>query len=96
MKDAYGATWEYFINEKHPFSSCYFYELIPYFAKYKPLHKIYTIKDRNQLYQLTPIRNKICHMKMLDQQEYTDLKKCHLLVVRSFEIKTYRKKIVRT
>jgi hypothetical protein len=96
MKIAYGATWEYSINEKHPFSSCYFHELIPYFAKYKPLHKIYTIEERNQLYQLTSIRNKICHMKMLDQQEYTHLKKCHLLVVRIFEIKIYRKEKVKT
>ncbi len=83
MQAEYGIAWEHLVKEKHRFATCYYHELIPYFAKYSPLQKIFTEKERKQLYQLTPIRNKICHMKKLNPNDYNFLKECHLLVKRT-------------
>jgi hypothetical protein len=93
MNISYGRAWEHRVYEKHPFTSCYFHELIPYFVKYPPLQEIFTTDERRQLYQLTPIRNKICHMKLLDQQEYALLERCHLLIKRIVKEKTKGKKM---
>ncbi|WP_091587705.1 hypothetical protein [Alteribacillus bidgolensis] len=77
---AYGTAWEHRTQEKHAFATCYYHELIPYFAKYPPLQKFFTEMERKQLYQLTPIRNKICHMKNLKEKEFKQLKNCYQLV----------------
>lgn len=81
MFKAYGKHWKHKINTTERFSSALFHEIIPYFAKYKPLQNIYSEKERKELYALIPIRNKICHMKLLNIEEFNLLTKTHDLVV---------------
>lgn len=82
LLSAYGTAWEQQTGEKHTFSTCYYHELIPYFAKHSPLQKFFTATERKQLYQLTPIRNKICHMRTLEEKEFKQLESCYQLVKR--------------
>lgn len=77
---SYGTNWENRVREKYALTTCYYHELVPYFAKYPTLQKLFNEAERKQLYQLTPIRNKICHMKILETKEFEHLENCYRLV----------------
>lgn len=56
------------------------YNVIGLYGKYEELKGFFSTSDRAKLYRLIPIRNKICHMQLLMENEYDLLDVCHQLV----------------
>ncbi len=56
------------------------YDVIRLCGKYEELKDFYSISDRAALYKLIPIRNKICHMQLLTEDEFYFLASCWGLV----------------
>lgn len=81
MKSHYGKHWKYKLNSTDNFPNVLFHQLIPYFAKYKPLNHLYTDNERKELYNLILIRNKICHMELINQEQFDLLSQAHSLVL---------------
>ncbi|MCM3003664.1 hypothetical protein [Priestia koreensis] len=82
MTNQYGLLWRRKLKEEE---KEYLYEIISIFGKYKPLITIFTPLDRKKLYELIPIRNKICHMKHIAILEYKFLEECLELVTRTLK-----------
>lgn len=81
----YGQNWKIRLKEKRNIQNLYYHEVISFYGKYPPLNQTFTPIEKELLYSLTPIRNKIAHMKLINNDEYTNLEKCHTLLKRKFE-----------
>lgn len=82
MKIHYGLGWQQRLRLRRNFNTLYFHELIAFFGKYPSTLPHFTEHQRNQLYDIVPIRNKVCHMKNLNIKEYKALKDVHRLIRR--------------
>lgn len=77
MTAYYGYLWRRKLNEE---GRDYYHDTVSYFGKYNPLLSIFTQEERQLLYSLYPVRNKICHMHLFTLSEYDLLIQCHELV----------------
>jgi len=73
LRHEYGLGWKSKIYEKRKLEVAYFHETISYFGKYPPLLNIFTSHELHELYKTTTIRNRICHMKFLLEDEFEHL-----------------------
>ncbi|PED65885.1 hypothetical protein [Priestia megaterium] len=73
LRHEYGLGWKSKIYEKRELEATYFQEVISYFGKYSPLIDIFTSRELHELYEITAIRNKICHMQLLLNKEFEHL-----------------------
>ena len=68
------------LQENRSLDSMYLHEIIACFGKYNILKHLFTSEERQHLYDLVEIRNKICHMKLISYHEKNRLQDCFTFV----------------
>src|SRR5690606_2162752 len=88
MINHYGIGWNQRLDLRRNFKNLHLYELVSFFGKYSSILTHFTETERMKLYEIVPIRNKICHMKLITLEELEQLKMVHSLVINAenFEV----------
>ncbi|MGE7219701.1 hypothetical protein ACQKJC_25025 [Priestia koreensis] len=82
MNKHHGPLWRRKLDEER---KEHFYHTLSLFGKYEQLKAFFTSPERSRLYKLIPIRNKVCHMKLLSIEEYDFLVSCYSVVTSSLD-----------
>ncbi len=80
LSNIHGIHWEYILKERKDFENTLYHDIVSYYGKYVPLTQTFTDTERKFLYSISNIRNKVAHMKVITNNEYTDLKQAHEIV----------------
>ncbi|MFT4413208.1 hypothetical protein ACLM5H_05030 [Fredinandcohnia humi] len=82
MRKEHGYLW---YRKRHfltfDFHSARYYQLVQIIRKFPQLKSKFSNDEINKITSLTDIRNKICHMRELDYEEFELLTSCHAIIV---------------
>lgn len=76
----YGQFWRTKLRESINLQKCYFYELVTIIFRYPKVFLQFQ-SNRDKFHLLINIRNKICHMQALADDEFLVLTECHKAIL---------------
>ncbi|WP_336883816.1 hypothetical protein [Priestia koreensis] len=67
MSTEHGPLWRRKLREE---GKKHFHDVVSFYHKYQCLNDLFTSEELHQMHQLIAIRNKVCHMRDLSNDEF--------------------------